>query len=117
MSGKGSANSAEKRLTGFFEQVYGVVKRIPRGRVVTYGQIAQHLGKPGSTRQVGWALHANKDIEKIPCRRVVNRFGGCAKGFAGGGEKRQRELLENEGIVFEKDSTINLKKYGWKIRT
>ncbi|MBD3259560.1 methylated-DNA--[protein]-cysteine S-methyltransferase [Candidatus Woesearchaeota archaeon] len=101
---------------GFFEQVYAVVRRIPKGRVVTYGQIAQFLGKPRMSRQVGWALHANTDPENIPCRRVVNRSGRCAAGFAGGGELKQRELLEKEGIVFEKDGSISLEKYRWRIK-
>ncbi len=97
----------------FFKQVYEVVKQIPRGKVATYGQIAKMLGAPRRSQIVGYALHDNPDSRTIPCHRVVNRFGMVCTGFAFGGAEEQRKRLEAEGVVFEKDGTIDLKKYQW----
>ncbi|MBT1172076.1 MGMT family protein [Bifidobacterium sp. MA2] len=84
----------------FGERVYGVVRRIPRGRVATYGQVAALAGAPRAARFVGFALHANPEPGVIPCHRVVFRDGSMAPGFAFGGPERQRALLEAEGVVF-----------------
>ncbi|MBO5454100.1 MAG: MGMT family protein [Clostridia bacterium] len=94
-----------------FEKIYEVVKSIPRGKVATYGQVAMLAGNPRWARVVGYALHVNPEPGVIPCHRVVNREGRVAPGFAFGGEGVQRQLLESEGIVFEPDGTIDLKKY------
>ncbi len=94
------------------EQVYEFLKTIPKGKVVTYGQIAKHLGNKNLSRVVGNILHNNPDPANIPCHRVVNCKGMVADSFAFGGGTAQRNLLEKEGIVFESDSKINLKKYG-----
>lgn len=94
-----------------FEKIYGVVKSIPAGRVATYGQVALLAGNPRWARVVGYALHNNPAPGEIPCHRVVNRQGRVAPSFAFGGEDLQRQLLEGEGIVFEPDGSINLKKY------
>ena len=91
---------------GFFERVYEVVKSIPYGKVMTYGDIATLLGNPHCARQVGWALHVNPSPETIPCYRVVNRFGMVSKAFAIGGGNRQRELLEEEGIIFDEKGCV-----------
>lgn len=96
-----------------FEKIYEVVCQIPKGKVATYGQVAMLAGNPRWARVVGYALHNNPKPIIIPCHRVVNREGRVAPAFAFGGEDVQRELLEKEGIIFEKDGTINLKKYGW----
>ena len=96
-----------------FEKIYEVVKTIPKGKVTTYGQVALLAGNPRWSRVVGYALHKNPQPGIIPCHRVVTRNGEVAKSFAFGGENVQRELLENEGIVFKSDGTIDLKKYGW----
>lgn len=95
-----------------FQRVYEIVKKIPRGRVTTYGQVALLLGNPRMSRVVGYALHVNPDQSAIPCHRVVNRAGGLSSAFAFGGENAQRALLENEGIVFEGEK-VDLKKYMW----
>ena len=84
----------------FSQRVYDVVRRIPRGRVATYGQVAALAGAPRSARFVGFALHANPEPGVIPCHRVVFRDGSLAPGFAFGGPDRQRALLEEEGVVF-----------------
>jgi len=98
-----------------FEKIYDVVQQIPKGCVATYGQVAFLAGNPRWARVVGYALHQNPQPMVIPCHRVVNREGRTAPAFAFGGENRQRELLEAEGIVFEADGHIDLKKYGWLI--
>ncbi len=94
-----------------FEMIYEVVKTIPKGKVATYGQVALLAGNPRWARVVGYALHNNPEPSTIPCHRVVNREGRVASGFAFGGGDVQRQLLEAEGIVFEADGTIDLKKY------
>lgn len=92
-----------------FENVYKIVEKIPKGKVMTYGQIAKlaHL----NPRVVGFALHANKDPRTIPCHRVINKQGKLAKGYAFGGAKIQKKKLEKEGIRFIKENTIDLEKY------
>jgi methylated-DNA-protein-cysteine methyltransferase-like protein len=93
-----------------WEEVYKVVKKIPSGRVMTYGQVAKVLGTK-DVRKIGWALHANKSSE-VPCHRVVNKEGRLAKNFAFDGEVEQQRRLEAEGIFFEKDLYVDLVKYG-----
>lgn len=98
---------------GFFEQVYEIVKNIPKGKVLTYGEIAKMMGMPRKAKIVGWALHSNPYEGIVPCHRVVNRKGELSGSFVFGGKDAQRELLEVEGIIFEKDGIINLQKYLW----
>ena len=96
-------------------KVYDFVKNIPEGEVATYGQIAGYLGNKNLARMVGNVLHSNPDPINIPCHRVVNCKGEIAEHFAFGGAKGQRTKLENEGIIFEDNGRIDLKKYGMKI--
>ena len=96
----------------FFENVYELVKKVPKGKVVTYGEIAREIGNKRMARQVGWALHVNPDPGVIPCHRVVNRFGELSSAFAFGGVNRQAELLRAEGVEVE-DDKVNLKRYGY----
>ncbi len=96
-----------------FELIYEQVKKIPRGKVATYGQIAMLAGNPRWARAVGYALHANPDPESIPCYRVLNRFGGLAPAFAFGGAEKQAELLRADGIEVREDGTVDLEKYLW----
>ncbi|MBR2447831.1 MAG: MGMT family protein [Clostridia bacterium] len=98
-----------------FEKIYEVVKRIPKGKVATYGYVALLAGNPRWARVVGYALHNNPAPMVIPCHRVVNREGRVAEAFVFGGGNAQRELLEREGIVFREDGTVDLKKYGWNM--
>ena len=95
-----------------FEKIYEVVRKIPYGKVATYGQVAMMAGNPRWARVVGYALHNNPDPQNIPCYRVVNREGRVAPAFAFGGEDVQRKLLEKEGIIFENDGHIDLEKFG-----
>lgn len=94
------------------EKVYAFLKTIPKGQVVTYGQIAAHLGNKNWARAVGNILHNNPNPKDFPCHRVVNSRGQVAANFAFGGAQAQRKLLEQEGIVFEEDGTVSLLKYG-----
>lgn len=88
-------------MTGAFNsKVYDVVRRIPSGKVATYGQVAALAGAPRNARFVGFALHSNPEPGVIPCHRVVFRDGSLAPGFAFGGPDRQRALLEEEGVTF-----------------
>ncbi|MGE4600590.1 MGMT family protein [Bifidobacterium hominis] len=84
----------------FNKRVYEVVRRIPKGKVATYGQVAVLAGAPRNARFVGYALHSNPEPGVIPCHRVVFRDGSLAPGFAFGGPERQRLLLEEEGVAF-----------------
>ena len=98
-----------------FEKIYEAVKKIPKGKVATYGQIAYLAGNKHWSQIVGYALHVNPNPVVIPCHRVVNRFGRVADAFAFGGAASQRALLEQEGIVFESDGTVDLERFGIKI--
>ena len=93
-----------------FQKIYEQVKKIPRGKVATYGQIALMAGNPRWSQIVGYALHSNPEPGIIPCHRVVNKEGKLAKAFAFGGENMQKELLLNEGVVFLDEDTVNLEK-------
>lgn len=95
-----------------FEKIYEVVKTIPKGRVMTYGQVALLAGNPRWARVVGYALHNNPSPETIPCHRVVNREGRVAEAFVFGGGEAQRTLLEKEGVEFDSLGKIDLRKYG-----
>lgn len=97
---------------GFFESVYQALMLIPRGKVVTYGQIARAIGAPRMARQVGYALHANPKPGIIPCHRVVNREGKLAGAFAFGGLQAQQKLLEEEGVEVV-NSAVDLSKFGY----
>ena len=93
-------------------KVYEFLKTIPEGKVATYGQVACFLGNKHLARVVGNILHKNPDPKNIPCHRIVNCKGEVSSAYAFGGADAQRIRLEQEGIVFEKDGRINLKKYG-----
>ncbi len=89
-----------------FEEVYMVVGRIPKGKVMTYGMVARLIGNPRMSRVVGYALHVNPAPLQIPCHRVVNRFGEVSSAFAFGGGNRQRELLLSEGVEFDENGRV-----------
>lgn len=101
--------------SSFFEKVYKVVKRIPIGKVVTYGQLAKMVGTRDA-RKVGWALHANRD-ENCPCHRVVNKDGRLAPNFAFDGEKEQRRRLEVEGVRFVDEMHVDLTACLWQAKS
>ena len=92
----------------FKEQVFEKVRKIPRGKVSTYGSIAEMLGKRRWARQVGWSLHQNID-PKTPCHRVVDRNGRLAPNFAFDGVAEQRRRLEVENVKFRDKMHVDLK--------
>lgn len=96
-----------------FQKIYAVVMKIPYGKVATYGQIAAYAGNPRWSRVVGFALHVNPDPEHIPCYRVVNRMGEVSSAFAFGGENRQVELLEAEGVRFLENGRVDMEHFLW----
>lgn len=98
-----------------YPRIYAAVRRIPRGRVATYGQVAEAAGLAGRARQVGYALHALHPGSAIPWHRVVNAAGRVSPRSAGGDELRQRQLLEREGVRFEGER-IPLARFGWRRR-
>lgn len=93
----------------FKNQVYEIVKRIPVGEVATYGEIATRAGKTKWFRQVGWALHQNRD-PKVPCHRVIDRHGRLAPNFAFGGWREQRRRLLAEGVRFKDSMYVDLSR-------
>ena len=101
--------------TSFNQRVYEVVKQIPKGKVVTYGQVARAICAPRSSRQVGWALHSNPAFGEIPCHRVLFKDGSLTNGFAFGGREVQKALLENDGVEVSEDFKVDLNKFGWII--
>lgn len=96
------------------KRIYEAVKKIPKGKVATYGQIAEIAGNRKMARAVGNALHKNPDPDSIPCYRVVNAKGELAGEFAFGGDRAQAKLLEEDGIEVL-DGKVDLQKYGMKI--
>lgn len=94
-----------------FQRIYEVVKRIPKGKVATYGQVALAAGNPRWARVVGYALHCNPDPESIPCYRVVNREGRVSPAFVFGGQNVQIELLKNDGVVFSDETHVDMKNF------
>ncbi len=97
-----------------FHRIYDAVRRIPKGKVATYGQIAMLAGNPHWSQVVGYALHVNPDPSAIPCYRVVNRFGEVSRAFAFGGENEQKRLLTEDGVEFTPDGRVELSRFLWQ---
>lgn len=97
------------------EQVYNYLLTIPKGKVVTYKEIAIFLGNEKLCRVVGNILHNNPDGDKYPCYKVVNSKGNLSKNYAFGGIESQKRRLENEGITII-DYKVDLTKYGYSSR-
>ena len=95
------------------EKAYEFLKTIPKGKVVTYGQIAEYLGNKRLARVVGNILHSNPDGDKYPCYKVIDSKGNLSKSYAFGGIERQKERLENDGITV-KNYKVDLDKYQMK---
>ena len=97
--------------TTFFSRVYTLVRKIPRGKVATYGQIARAIGAPGAARSVGWAMRVCPD--HVPWHRVINAKGEISLRPATGYHE-QRARLRAEGVRMNRAGKIDLQKYGWK---
>lgn len=96
--------------------IYRVVRRIPRGRVATYGAVAKLAGIPGHARRVGYALHSLPEGSGVPWHRVINARGRISLSPSGLGGSLQRALLEREGVVFTGGETVSLRRFGWPER-
>ena len=100
-----------------YARFYRVIARIPRGRVATYGQIAELAGMPRAARQVGYALAALRDVDgKVPWQRVVNARGEISARAEPEFEGLQRAMLEREGVRFDAAGRIALERYLWRPR-
>jgi methylated-DNA-protein-cysteine methyltransferase-like protein len=97
-----------------YSQFYEIIKKIPKGKVATYGQIAALAGYPGYARQVGYALNSLPEGSDVPWHRVINSKGMVSVRKTGGHENIQRILLEDDGIIFDKNHRVSLKKFQWK---
>jgi len=97
-----------------YERIYAQVARVPSGKVATYGQIAELAGLPGHARQVGYALHALPAGSELPWHRVINAKGEVSRRAEHGWEGFQRQLLAEEGVVFDSVGRVDLKRYRWE---
>ncbi len=96
-----------QKTTNSYGRIYDVVKHIPEGKVMTYGQVAR-IANVATPRVVGFALHVNPDEQHIPCHRVVFADGSLTQGYAFGGEGVQKERLLKEGVVFTQKGKVDL---------
>jgi methylated-DNA-protein-cysteine methyltransferase-like protein len=98
-----------------WERVYAVVRRVPRGRVATYGQVARLAGLPNGARQAGYALHALPRHTAVPWHRILNASGRISLGDVAGAVT-QRLLLEREGVRFDAAGRVDLARFQWRRR-
>ncbi len=100
----------EPRCPGLYQRIYELVRKIPRGKVATYGQVAELVGPPCTARTVGWALASlgrSPQEPPVPWQRVISSRGRVSTG------PRQRALLEQEGVAFSSDGEVDLSRYRW----
>lgn len=105
--GKGFASPRNGKL---FEHIYKLVRRVPKGKVVSYGQVARMIGPPCSARTVGWALASLRTSHvtpPVPWQRVINAKGSVSTGLF------QQKLLEEEGVVFDERGRTDFRQFGW----
>jgi len=100
-------------MSPFYEAVYTIVRRIPRGRVMTYGQIATLLGCPRAARAVGYAMHASGRHDDVPWQRVINGRGRISARNEVQRPLIQKILLEAEGVLFDETECCDLSRYRW----
>jgi methylated-DNA-protein-cysteine methyltransferase related protein len=105
-------NNMNPDRESYFHKVYEVVKRIPYGKVTSYGAIAEHLGLRSGARMVGWALNADRENLDMPYHRVVNRLGELSGARFFPSPNMMRELLEDEGVAFN-DTAVDIKNFFW----
>ena len=108
---KSMQKSTDKKKKDFFNKVYDVVKKIPYGKVTTYGHIAESCGIKSAARTVGWAL--NGCGPDIPAHRVVNRYGALTGKIHFGDPNLMEDLLRSEGVEFDKNGCVKLEKHLW----
>lgn len=100
-----------------YEAIYDVVRRIPPGKVSTYGRVAEIAGMPGQARLVGYALHALSDGSDVPWHRVINHKGRISARKRSSWGVEQRRRLEAEGVSFDERGRIALARHAWKVNT
>src|SRR5215216_3535470 len=98
----------------FFERVYAIARKIPEGKVTSYGAIAKALGTARSARMVGWAMNACHNRDDVPAHRVVNRKGLLTGKHHFDGTNLMQQLLESEGIEVVNHQIIDLEKHFWQ---
>ncbi|HEU4562023.1 MAG TPA: MGMT family protein [Longimicrobium sp.] len=96
-----------------YDRIYAVARRIPRGKVCTYGRVAELAGLGRAARQVGYAMAALPDHTTVPWHRVINAQGRVSLRRGGSGELEQRFRLEAEGVVFDAGGRVSLERFGW----
>lgn len=105
--------SISNKNKDFFQNVYDVVRHIPKGRVTSYGAIAKYLGSPRSSRMVGWAMNQSHNLPDVPAHRVVNRNGLLTGKAHFSPPELMQSLLEQEGITVKKDQIIGFNEIFW----
>jgi methylated-DNA-protein-cysteine methyltransferase related protein len=97
-----------------YDLIHRIVSRIPRGRVATYGQIADLAGIPGQARRIGYALSALPEGTDVPWQRVVNAKGEISLRTHTGADSLQKKLLRAEGVVFSREGRISMDRFQWR---
>ncbi len=106
----------KKDATSLSAKVYALVRACPPGRVTTYGWLAAAVGYPRGARMVGWMMAATPNGLDVPAHRVINKSGELTGARAFGARDRMRQLLEEDGVTFEPDGHVDMKRYGWDPR-
>ncbi|GIX48963.1 MAG: methyltransferase [Candidatus Tectimicrobiota bacterium] len=106
-------HKSPQESANFYQRVYALVRQVPRGKVVTYGQVAALLGSPHAARAVGYALRALRGASDVPWHRVINHRGQISPRFPPESPLLQRLRLEAEGVVFDLQGRIDLARYRW----
>ncbi len=116
MSAKENSVTSRATLTLFHQCVVDIIKRIPRGKVASYGQIAALAGEPRSARQVVRILHTQSRKHRLPWQRVINKQGRISLPKGSGYEEQKLRLLA-EGVKFDRRDVIDLERFGWQPRS
>lgn len=98
---------------GFYGRVVKFIKSIPLGRVATYGQIADYAGNPRAAREVAYILHSSSEKENLPWQRVINSKGHISM-KPGRGYELQKQLLQDEGVVFDEEDRVDFERFLWQ---
>jgi methylated-DNA-protein-cysteine methyltransferase related protein len=110
------ANPRPVKMTAFTQKVIALVRKIPRGQVATYGQIAILAGRPQGARGVSWILNSCSKAYGLPWQRVINIKGKISFRPGTSDYRNQKDLLIKDGIHFTTDDVVSLERYGWKKR-
>ena len=115
MAAAGESLAAPKSSSNY-RKIYAVVRRVPKGRVATYGQIASLADLPGHARQVGYALNALPEDHDVPWQRIINAKGEVSARSVPGWDNVQRQVLEAEGVEFDSRGRVDLRRFRWEPR-